>query len=281
MNKKTDTAQIQKAFSLTTKYGILARAYFIYGCPKETPETIDETIALMKDIKPLSTIFYILDVFPGTDLYEQFKKRFNITDDIWLEQIEDILWFEYDPDLTKENILAWGKKLRNSFHKGLAGFSDAVKLSDDESMYPLHADFLSRLGMTFSHGDYSQINTIKDKNEIAGRLWQRALAYAPDHRAFWGLGMIRLKQQRFNDSIRILQEGIKYFPQSEQLGICMGVGLMNTGQYDRALSFLLKFQNSEQAVYYIAHCYKALGNTEHETAFAVKYRSMTRQKEIN
>ncbi len=65
LNKNIKTDQIKKAFSLTTSYGILARAYFIYGCPGENRDTIQETIDLIHEIKPLSVIFYILDIFPG------------------------------------------------------------------------------------------------------------------------------------------------------------------------------------------------------------------------
>jgi len=47
---------------------MMARAYFIYGCPQESWQTIQQTIDLIDTIKPLSAIFYILDVFPGTAL---------------------------------------------------------------------------------------------------------------------------------------------------------------------------------------------------------------------
>ena len=74
LNKKITREQIQRAFALTSAYGILARAYFIYGCPGETWETLQETVDLMGEIKPLGAIFYILDILPGTALYEDFKR---------------------------------------------------------------------------------------------------------------------------------------------------------------------------------------------------------------
>jgi len=46
-----ETDSMLKAFSLTRKYGIMARACFIYGCPQETWQTIDENIDLMDRIK--------------------------------------------------------------------------------------------------------------------------------------------------------------------------------------------------------------------------------------
>ena len=125
LNKNIQTEDIKKAFQLTTRYGILARAYFIYGSPGETMDTIQETIDLIRDIKPLGAIFYLLDIFPGTTLYDIFLKQSGQTDDIWLQKIEDILYFETDPRLTEEMIFAFGRELRSAFHKALPGFADA------------------------------------------------------------------------------------------------------------------------------------------------------------
>jgi radical SAM superfamily enzyme YgiQ (UPF0313 family) len=67
LQKKISAEAIEKAFALTQRYGIMARAYFIYGCPGENWQTIQETIDLIDRIKPLSTVFYILDIFPITN----------------------------------------------------------------------------------------------------------------------------------------------------------------------------------------------------------------------
>ncbi|MBC8417822.1 MAG: radical SAM protein [Pseudomonadota bacterium] len=262
LNKGIRTEQIKKAFSLTIRYGILPRAYFIYGSPGETWATIQETIDLIRKIKPLSIIFYILDIFPGTALYSDFVKRSGVTDDIWLQQIEDIMYFETDPDLTEESILAFGEKLRAEFYAGLPVFVDSVDLIDKKEFYELHADFLSRLGMTFSHGDYAKIEAIRDKQKIAVRLYQRSLEYSPNDRAYLGLGIIRQQERNFQESVRILSEGVGVFPQNEQLHICLGLSYMNLGEYDKALSCFLKFRHSEQAASYIAECHRALGRKE-------------------
>ena len=163
--KNISSEKIQSAFTLTQKYGIMARAYFIYGAPQESRQTIQETIDLVNTIKPLGAIFYILDIFPGTALYEDFKQRFNATDDIWLNRIEDIIYFETDDKLSKKMILDFGEKLRTSYHKMLSEFVDSISLVDQKELYPMHSDFLSRLAMTFDHGDYAGIEMIKEKGE--------------------------------------------------------------------------------------------------------------------
>ncbi|MFC1883799.1 radical SAM protein [Thermodesulfobacteriota bacterium] len=262
LNKRINTEEIKRAFKLTKKYGILARAYFIYGCPEETWDTIKETLDLIEEIKPLSIIFYILDIFPGTALYEDFIKRTGSTDDVWLEKIEDILYFETDPDLSKELVLDFGERLRSAYHKMLPEFAASIELIDKKELYPLHADFLSRLGMTFSHGDYARIESLTEKDDVAERLYVKSLEYFPDHRAFLGLGIVMQKRRAFEKSIDVLSKGIEHFPDSEQLNMCIGVSYMNLGEFEKALPYFLKFENSPESLSRAQECYRALGDME-------------------
>ncbi|MBW1822061.1 MAG: cobalamin-dependent protein [Deltaproteobacteria bacterium] len=251
LNKNISTNQIKKAFSITLKYGILARAYFIYGCQEESLESIQKTIDLIRAIKPLSTIFYILDIFPGTTLYEEYKKIFNLTDDIWLKRIEDIMYFETDPKLSEKLVLNFGKKLRASYYKMLPEFVDTISLIDNKQLYPMHSDFLSRLAMTFDHGEYAE--------KIAEKLYKRSLQYCADPRAFLGLGIAKQKSRNYKQSVKILAKGIKYFPNDQKLHLCIGISYMNLRDYKKALSHLLPFQESKEVQPFIANCYKALG----------------------
>jgi hypothetical protein len=42
------------------------------------------------------------------------QRRLNCTDDIWLERVEDIMYFETDPNLSSDRILEFGRDLRAS-----------------------------------------------------------------------------------------------------------------------------------------------------------------------
>ncbi|WP_373501871.1 radical SAM protein [Desulfococcus sp.] len=274
LNKKITREQIQRACALTTACGIMARAYFIYGCPGETWETLRETMDLIGEIQPLAAIFYILDILPGTALYEDFKRRHNLTDDIWLKRIEDIPYYTRDPALPEELILAFGRTLRTHFHENLPGFVDAIRLKDDPELYPFHADFLSRLAMTFTHGDYAGNDAIPDPQGVAERLYHRALTYHPDHRAFLGLGILRQQQRRFSESAEILHQGVRHFPASEELHLCLAVNYMNLGQFDRAAGSLLKFPRSRQTAFYLAQCYHAMGDAENERIYQEKHQAL-------
>jgi radical SAM superfamily enzyme YgiQ (UPF0313 family) len=264
LNKTFTTAQVEQAFSRTTRYGILSRAYFIYGCPGESRETVQESIDLMRRIKPLGTVFYILDLFPGTALYDVYRRLFGLTDDIWLERIEDILYFETDPNLDREKVLSFGRMLRAAFHENLPDFVLSLDLVERKDLYPQHADFLSRLAMTFDHGDYAAVEAIPNKPQLAEFLYRKALSYHPDPRAFLGLAILLQKAGRHDAACGILQEAVRHFPDHDPFNISLGISLMNLGQFDNALTRLLPFQNDRQVLRFIQECYQALG--DHESA---------------
>ncbi len=273
LNKKITTDKIEKAFAMTLQYGILPRAYFIYGCPGENHQTIGETIDLIKRIKPLVIHFFVLSLFPGTHLYEAYRKKTGITDDIWLNKIEDINYFETDPGLSAEDVLSFGKTLRERYHEMIPEFVDTISLVDKKELYPLHADFCARLGMTFDHGDYAHNDAIRGKEKIAEKLYLKALTYHPHPSAYLGLGILNQKKSAYNDSIKILSEGRGYFPDNEPLNICLGVSHMNVGDFNTALSIFLKFQHSKQALELIVNCYRALDDSENASVYNKKLAS--------
>lgn len=256
LNKRMTKKQIKAAFALTIKYGIFPRVYFIYGCPGETPETVQASIDLLREIKPLGMVSYVLDIFPGTALYADYLKRSGLSDRVWDDRIEDILYFETDANLTASDVKDYGRRLRAAFHKSLPDFTRHLDLIDDPDFYAGHADFYSRLAMTFSHGDYAGNAAIPDAAQVAERLYANALDWQPDHRAFLGLGMIRQKRGAFEGSIAVLKTGLEHFPDSESLRICLGVSFMNAGRVDAAIGCFERYPQSPQAREFLAECYR-------------------------
>jgi radical SAM superfamily enzyme YgiQ (UPF0313 family) len=258
LGKKISDRQIHEAFAWTHRCGIMARAYFIYGCPGETRHTIQETVDLMQTIKPLAAVFYILDLFPGTALYEDFKRRSHVTDDIWLKRVEDIMYFEADPNLSADRILEFGRMLRESFYGGLRGFVQSLDPIDQSDFYPLHADFFSRLALTFDQGDYARVDAIPDKPQLAEALYRRALSYHPDARAYLGLGILNQKACCHTDAADVLTTGLSHFPEDEPLRACLAVSLMNLGRFKEALALLERCPNQPSVGGLVEACRNAL-----------------------
>ena len=257
LNKPIKTAQIKKAFDLVKHYGIMPRAYFIYGSPGESEKPIQASIDLIRTIKPLSIITYILDIFPGTRMYQELLEQGRITDNIWQKRIEDLLYFEIDKHLDPKDILAYGNAIRQAFYQNLPLFVEDIHLIKDPAFNRLHADFYSRLAMTFSHGDYAKIDAIPGKASIAKALFQKSLACHPDHRSYLGLGLLYQQEGSLEKSIRILDQGLAHFDGSMDLNVCQGINYMNLKNYDRALSYFLDYKDQAHVSPYITKCYEA------------------------
>ncbi len=253
-NKQISDDDIRKAFHITRRFGILPRAYFIYGAPGDGKRSIQESIDLIRDIKPLSMVSYILDLYPGTKLYDNFVKKNRITNDIWLEPIEDIMYFETDPKMNSEEVLQMGRRLKKAFYSMLPTFIEDLEFEEKDELKEHYAAFCARLGFTFTHGDYAQNDLIPNKEMTAERLFKKALKWWPNHDAFLGLGMLYQKRREFDNSIEILKQGLKLYGDSEELNICLGINLMNLGQFKEAMAIFKRFPSSPRAKRYYEIC---------------------------
>ena len=258
LGKPFKNEKIIHAFQRTVAHGILPRAYFIYGSPGETKKSIEQSVGLIQKMKPLSMVSYILVIFPGTALYDASVKKGRISPEAWEQKVEDIPWFEVDPDLDFDQVRAFGHQLRKGFYAKVHRFAQKIELVDDPALYPYHADFLSRLAMTFSHGEYARHPEVIQQEKTANLLYQRALNYAPDPRAYLGLAMTHQKQQNFQSAISLLKTALTHFSTDRQLNICMAITLMNLGDFKSALHYLEPFSSHGDVTHYIDACHQHL-----------------------
>lgn len=276
LGKHFKNENIIKAFKMTKSFGIMPRAYFIYGSLGETSHTIQKSIQLIEQIEPLSMVSYMLVIFPGTALYRNLIAPKDETS-LWNQPIEDIPWFEIDPNLDFNQVKKFGELLRSAFYSNVQRFALNTTLVDKKELYPYHADFLSRLAMTFSHGDYSansnsghlqssrNINkhNLQDQDNTAKILYERALQYYPDARSYLGLAMLMQKKRDFQGAVDIIKHALKSIPQihskekisdKRQLVLCIAVSLMNMTKFSEALEYLEPFKSYEDVKPYIDAC---------------------------
>jgi len=234
LGKTFSEEQIRRAFALTISHGILARAYIIYGCPGESSETIKDTIRLLRIIRPLVTIFHVLSVFPGTSLYELFRSQTGASDDIWLHYEEDMFLFEIDKRLNTDAVAQFGKSLKHALNESIPEFFRSLEFVKDKELFPFHADFLSRMALTLDRGDYPHILPQGVAQDLARELYCKALDYAPDARAYWGLGLLAHAEGDERKAEAILQEGLQLFPEDTNLAKALVNTLRHLGREEEA-----------------------------------------------
>jgi len=71
INKETNLATLRNAAEMAEKQGIMTQGFFIFGLPGETEKTISETINFSKKISLSRAQFLLLDVLPGSQLWDE------------------------------------------------------------------------------------------------------------------------------------------------------------------------------------------------------------------
>jgi len=69
MKKGVTLDKIRKAFELCRRVGIKTQAFFLFGIPGETEDSIRETIKFAKELRADSAQFAVVIPHPGTELY--------------------------------------------------------------------------------------------------------------------------------------------------------------------------------------------------------------------
>lgn len=258
LNKGFSEPDVVRAFELCKKNYILPRAYFIYASPGEDQESIKASLEMISRIKPLSAVFYILHLFPGTALYDEMAKKYGIADDIWLNRIEDISYHQLDEKMDNERVLGFGRSLRSRFYRELPVAAGELFAGPDGQDREPAADFFSRLGLTFIRGDYARIDEIPEREQTGKKLFEKSLEAAKNSRAYLGLGLFYQQRRDFKMAEKVLRQGLSCFPGSSELVVCLAVCLMNTGSFGQALELLLPFKDSAAMAPYIQECRKRL-----------------------
>lgn len=81
--------QARNAIKFTKEAGLISMAYFIIGLPGETKETIKQSIAFAKEIKPDYVNFHVATPFPGTEFYQMAKDNGWLISNDWSDYEEE------------------------------------------------------------------------------------------------------------------------------------------------------------------------------------------------
>jgi radical SAM superfamily enzyme YgiQ (UPF0313 family) len=87
MKKQMDLDSFRKASTLLNKFRLYWSAYFLFGTPDETPETMLETMAFIEEIDPPFVTIARFAPIPGTEMYHDLVNAGRIDPDTnWGEE---------------------------------------------------------------------------------------------------------------------------------------------------------------------------------------------------
>ena len=103
MRKGITLDQVRRAFQLSREVGIKTQAFFLFGMPGETQDTIRETIDFAKELNASSTQFAVAIPHPGTALYQECKENGWLTSEVWADYTSEASLIE-TPWLTADEV---------------------------------------------------------------------------------------------------------------------------------------------------------------------------------
>src|SRR6185503_9971029 len=83
MVKRLEEQKIRAAFANLRDAGIKSFAFFIFGYPGDTPDSMEATIEYAIDLAPDFANFYPAVPYPGTALYEKVRKDGMLASEDW------------------------------------------------------------------------------------------------------------------------------------------------------------------------------------------------------
>jgi radical SAM superfamily enzyme YgiQ (UPF0313 family) len=104
LDRPVENQRIIDVFNWTKKAGVMVTANYMLGLPGETPDDIEQTLALNEKLQPDDFGYFVFYPYPGTRLFHMCREKGFLPEN-WLElpanNRQSILNL---PDLTKEDI---------------------------------------------------------------------------------------------------------------------------------------------------------------------------------
>lgn len=110
INKKIQVDEIRVASQAVRKSKMSLRVTLSIGHPGETSESINDTINILKEIKPDQIGLFLAKIYPCTSLYELAKSEKLINDDYWFDKSNKTIPF-YNNAQSQEKILQYRDKI--------------------------------------------------------------------------------------------------------------------------------------------------------------------------
>lgn len=113
--KKVSPLEVYEAVNMVQQEGIQAHCSFIFGLEGETPETMRETVKMSHKLNCSSASYSIAIPYPGTRLFELYRKKGFLTTLNWEDYGGEEPVFETDK-VSKTELVRFLKKAHRGFY---------------------------------------------------------------------------------------------------------------------------------------------------------------------
>jgi len=178
IHKPHTVEMVRRVIPMTRRHGIRPVVFFILGFPWETPQAVDATLGLMRELAPyvefLPAIASILIPFPGTELYDCYKDEYGLAG-WWLSDDRTYDAPRSDTHAFYQTVMyRMGVVLDADFFR----YSPDMKAKIHEVFRFMYASNARRRGLLFRTAAMLSLDISRKLDAVSPRL-ERALFKAP------------------------------------------------------------------------------------------------------
>jgi len=254
ISKGITKEQIIRAAELTRKFKLHMNFFLIVGSPGEDDSTIGETIELIEKARPLAVEVYLMQLTPGTAIYENAKKNGFVDDSIWLERETEPVYYFYEKD--KQALISYYSKINRFFNEKAKEYAYKEEELNDADYLDCHnlgviflnegsidkAVELFKKAIALNPGYFSAYNNLavvyakQGKSGEAVELFKKAVVMDPeDIKIYANLGLTYYRLKNFDDAINIFKKAIEIKPEDAELYNHLGSVYGMNGSYEKAV----------------------------------------------
>lgn len=236
LKKGITVTQIKRAAELTRKFGFTLNYFIIVGSPGETIETIKETIKLIEETKPTAISTYIMQLTPGTQIYEFAKEHHFISDVDWMTSKEETIFYTYEKSLTELRDFAGSIQDFYGFSKDKFQYSEEGLKSIIKEGNGIK-DLINLANIYFSNKKYDE----------AEKVVEETLTLNPSSSEALMLKAVLLAMRKDDYCIDLFNKTIIADPENLLAYQNFGLFLFNKARYEEAAEIFKKAIGAEPA----------------------------------
>ncbi len=154
VNKMATVQQAIEVFKNCKELGILTHAYLMVGNLGESKQTVQETIDLIKTIKPFSWNVSISTPYPGTYLYEYATKNNLLVNRDWSKYdhiLSSTVGIKHE-DLTQDDLVKERREVEKACEENVEKMKDLIGVIDKDFIYRMSKLIYHNPGFLFRMG---------------------------------------------------------------------------------------------------------------------------------
>jgi len=305
LKKGITVEHIRKAAALTRKFGFNLNYFIIVGSPGESDDTVRETMRIIEETKPTSIFTFIMQLTPGTEIFEMAKENNFADDSDWINKEDEAIFYSNEKNLKelgryrqlieelfrlfKGKFQYNEKELKDIIKEG-RGVQDLINLTHiriNDKKFDEAEDIINEViklngGSSEALTNKATLLAMKKDKECID-FFNRAIKADPENLlAYKNLGLFLFKEKGYEEATKVFKKAIEIEPADVELYNNLGSIYGIKKEYNKAVEIfekaLLIDPNNKGTLNNLAITFQKKGNLEKAAEFKEKTANINQGK---